>query len=65
MKTFTIDTHRVAGRLALSPMETAKALGVSENHIRKEISSGRLGATRMGRRVLVPVAAILRRINDD
>ncbi len=65
MKTFTIEHQPVTGRLALSPKETAKSLGVSENHIRKEIGTGRIRATRMGRRVLVPVTEILRRINDE
>ena len=52
-------------RLALSIGEAAEALGASRASIWRWIKSGQLPATRIGGRVLVPVEALRRRLEDS
>jgi excisionase family DNA binding protein len=46
--------------MALSYDETAEALGLSRSTVKQLVSSGRLPAVRVGRRVLIPAAEIER-----
>lgn len=48
------------GRLALTPAETAEALGVSVAHVYRLIRRGVIPATRLGRRLAVPSVGIMR-----
>lgn len=41
-------------RLAVTPREFAKMLGVSANHVYNLIASGQVRVTRLGRRLLIP-----------
>ena len=41
-------------RLAITPRELARMLGVSANHVYNLIASGQVKVTRLGRRLLVP-----------
>lgn len=50
------------GRLGLSIMESAKALGVCQNTIRKEIKHGRLSVAYIGDRPLVTSASLMARL---
>ncbi|MEM7342394.1 MAG: helix-turn-helix domain-containing protein [Actinomycetota bacterium] len=51
-------------RLALSVPEAAELLGISRSAAYSCVRSGELPALKMGRRVLIPVAA-LRRLVDE
>lgn len=51
-------------RLALSIPETAEVLGVCPNTVSAEIKRGRIPTIRHGRRVLIPVAALRRRLDE-
>lgn len=54
--------HSIDGRLALSLAETARALGVSERHVR-EIPPD-LPHVHLGRRVVIPVEALREWLRD-
>lgn len=49
---------KIGRREALSPLEVAHLLGIGERQARELIASGRLYSFRVGRRVLVPRAAL-------
>ena len=61
-------TRREAGRrenqqrLALSPRETAEALKIGINQAYAGIKSGEIPSIKIGGRILVPVAALERRL---
>ena len=45
-------------RVAYSPNEAARALGLSLNHVYDLIRLGRIPSVRMGKRILIPKAEI-------
>lgn len=51
-------------RLSLSIPEAAEVLGVCPNTVAAEITRGRIPTIRHGRRVLIPVAALRRRLDE-
>lgn len=51
-------------RLSLSIPEAASVLGVCPNTVSAEIKRGRIPTIRHGRRVLIPVAALRRRLDE-
>lgn len=51
-------TETVGPREALSPLDVAHLLGIGERQAREYIASGALYSFRIGRRVLVPRAAL-------
>jgi excisionase family DNA binding protein len=53
-----VPTSTLANRRALTIAEAAKALGVHRNTLRAAIGRGEVPAARLGRRWLVPVAAV-------
>jgi excisionase family DNA binding protein len=55
-----VNTNTVAERLTISVEEAAAMLGVSRTSAYEYVRTGQLPAIRMGRRILVPVAAIER-----
>ncbi len=54
-----LDAASLPGRLALSPPEAARALGVSLTFFTESVAPD-LRLVRVGRRVLVPVSALVR-----
>lgn len=50
-------------KLALSVTEAAKMLGISRNTAYAAIKDGDLPVIRLGRRVLIPVAALEKKLN--
>lgn len=48
----------MTGRLTLTIPEAAQALGVSQRHVINCVNRGELPARRLGRRVLIPIAAL-------
>ena len=48
----------VAEAVAVDVREAARRLSVSERSVRRMVADGRLSTVRVGRRVLIPVAAI-------
>lgn len=50
-------------KLALSVTEAAKLLGISRNTAYAAIKDGDLPVIRLGRRVLIPVAALEKKLN--
>ncbi len=46
-------------KLALSPAEAAKALGVSRSTVYRMVSSGQLAVVKVGRRTLVAKSALV------
>ena len=52
-------------KLALSVVETAKLLGVSRNTVYEAIRQNRITAIRLGRRMLVPRAALERLLSGN
>ncbi|MCO7192296.1 helix-turn-helix domain-containing protein [Pseudonocardia sp. McavD-2-B] len=52
-------------RVAYTPTEVASRLGLSEWSVRRLIRSGQLRATRVGRRWVVPVAAVTAFVNGS
>ena len=48
----------MTGRLTLTVPEAAQALGVSQRHVINCINRGELPARRLGRRILIPLAAL-------
>jgi len=54
-----------AEKLVLSPLEAARAVGLSRNQIYEEVSTGRLASKRVGRRILIPKTAIAEWLNSD
>lgn len=53
------------GRISLNVPEAAAALGISERHCWTLVQAGRIPSVRLGRRVLVPVAALEAWINSE
>jgi excisionase family DNA binding protein len=60
-----IDSVSAVGRLTFSLAEAAKMIGVSERLLNYEVSRGRLRVVRVGRRVLIPRAEMLRLLGLD
>ncbi len=56
--------ERYGEKLLVRLRDAAASLGVSEAHVRNEIRSGRLGARKAGRAVLVPVDELRRWAGD-
>jgi excisionase family DNA binding protein len=54
--------HSIDGRLALSLAEAARALGVSERHVREILPD--LPHVHLGRRVVIPVEALREWLRD-
>lgn len=52
------NTAAYTHRLTLSPREAAALLGVSQTLIRTQIQEGIIPVTRLGKRLLIPRAAI-------
>lgn len=52
-------------KLAYTPIEVSKLLGLHINSVRKFIQNGTLPAFRLGRKVLVPARAIEALLNGD
>jgi excisionase family DNA binding protein len=52
-------------RLALRPAEAAKALGLHVQTVRALVDSGRLGAVRVGKRIVIPASAIAKFLNES
>jgi excisionase family DNA binding protein len=50
--------HDKTERLTLSVLEAASALGVGKNQIYEAIHRGEIPAVRIGKRLLVPIAAL-------
>jgi excisionase family DNA binding protein len=57
-------TGQATPRLALSVKETAEALGLSKAFVERLIAIGELPSRKVGRRRLVPVAAIQAWLNE-
>jgi excisionase family DNA binding protein len=55
-----MNTNTVSERLTISVEEAAVMLGISRTSAYEYVRIGQLPAIRMGRRILVPVAAIER-----
>jgi excisionase family DNA binding protein len=51
-------------RLTMSVPEAARALGISRGHAFAMVHSGELPSIRLGKRLLVPIAALYRMIAD-
>lgn len=51
-------------RLSLSVSEAAGVLGICPNTVTAEIRRGRLPSIRHGRRILIPVAALRKRLDE-
>jgi excisionase family DNA binding protein len=51
-------------RLAVTVAEAAQMTTLSQDMVRDEIRAGRLKVTRVGRRVLIPVAELERFVNE-
>jgi excisionase family DNA binding protein len=54
--------HSIDGRLALSLAEAARALGVSERHVREILSE--LPHVHLGRRVVIPLDSLREWLRD-
>jgi len=52
-------------KLALTPIEVAKLLGIHLNSVRKFVKNGTLPSFRLGKKVLIPRAALERLLNTD
>lgn len=52
-------------RLTLTVDETAAALGKSQEWVRDQIKSGDIPHVRIGGSILIPVAALQRRVTPD
>jgi excisionase family DNA binding protein len=61
----TVTERATVPRIALRIAEAARALGISKPTVEAEIRAGRLRVRRVGRRVLVPVAAIEEWLSAD
>lgn len=53
------------GRLALRPAEAAEALGICRETLQAELLSGRLQSKKMGHARLIPIAAIIKWLEND
>lgn len=51
-------------RLALSVEEAARRLGMSRKALYAHVAAGRIPCIKLGRRVLIPVAALLRMVEE-
>ncbi|UZX15689.1 helix-turn-helix domain-containing protein [Thermus sp. PS18] len=52
-------------RLALSPEQVAQALGISVFTLYKLLHTGRIRHVRVGRRILIPIAALEAFLNGE
>ena len=52
-------------KLALRPTEAAVALGLHVQTVRALVESGRLGAVRVGRRIVIPRSAIAKFLSES
>jgi excisionase family DNA binding protein len=52
-------------KLALRPREAATALGLHVQTVRALVDSGRLGAVRVGRRIVIPRSAIAKFLSES
>jgi excisionase family DNA binding protein len=52
-------------KLALRPAEAATALGLHVQTVRALVESGRLGAVRVGRRIVIPRSAIAKFLRES
>lgn len=52
-------------RLALSPEQVAQALGISVFTLYKLLHAGRIRHVRVGRRILIPIAALEAFLNGE
>lgn len=62
------NQDNVSDALVLTPMETARLLRISRGTVYEQIRCGNIPSIRMGRRILVPKAALmkmLRGVNGD
>lgn len=57
-------TKEPVPRLGFSVPETAASLGLSENRVWSLVNNGRLNHVRVGRRVIIPAAAIEQFLRD-
>ena len=59
-----VDRLPAVERVALDTAEACAALGVADGTLREMIAAGIVPAVRVGRRILVPVDALRRRLAD-
>lgn len=52
-------------RLALSAPEVAEAIGISETKVYEMLAAGQLPSVRVGRRQVIPVAALARWLDEQ
>ena len=55
-----MTTGQEIERVAYSPNETARALGLSLNHVYDLLRSGTIPSVRLGKRILIPRAELER-----
>lgn len=55
----------IEGRIAISILEAAEVLGISRSYAYQMAASGELPTLRLGRRILVPVAALRELVGLD
>ncbi len=55
----------IEGRFAISILEAAKVLGISRSYAYQMAATGELPTLRLGRRILVPVAALRELVGLD
>jgi excisionase family DNA binding protein len=58
-------SRRADRRITLTVNETAKRLGIGRNQAYEGIKKGEIPVVRVGRRLLVPVAALDKMMNAD
>lgn len=57
--------HTIDERFAISILEAAKVLGISRSYAYQMAATGELPTLRLGRRILVPVAALRELVGLD
>lgn len=60
-----ITLAQARDRATLTVAEAAALLGISRDVAYREIESGALPSLRLGRRILVPTAALMRLLGDN
>ena len=55
----------IEGRIAISILEAAEVLGISRSYAYQMAATGELPTLRLGRRILVPVAALRELVGLD
>jgi excisionase family DNA binding protein len=61
----TRPAHTIDERFAISILEAAKVLGISRSYAYQMAATGELPTLRLGRRILVPVAALRELVGLD